>query len=433
MIDQLTLKIKDYLISNPIDRDQENPYEGASKTLGVDKERVRSVWRNLRNKGLVEKTLNFQPQHSENKKSIKIIGNNASLQANLDKEVKNEKDLAFVCDIDTSEWTIVSWECKRYNAWIKNSDGKIEEKPLYSVGANLKRRIVDTDLGKQKELILKELYKKSPSVKSFTSSKSKKGDYLFEISIPDLHVGKLAWNEESGEDYDLKIASSLYNKAIQELLSLVDTKTISRILLPVGNDMCQIDNRKGETTAGTVVDSDSRYFKIVRTVKQLIIKNVEELSKIAPVDILIISGNHDYETMWTIGEMLDAYFHNNKNVTVNNSPNPRKYYNFGKNGFLYTHGNEEKHQELGLIFATEQPELWAKCTTRVAKLGHLHKSKKTNFVSVDEHQGFQVQILPSLSKSDFWHKSKGYMSKQAAKGFLYSRENGLIAEYNYNV
>lgn len=431
-------KISKYLLENQIDRSKEGAYTPASKKFGVDIETIRRVWRSLRRRGLVEKgeTKLFIQKHSapsyEQESTFKKNGNEATISKSTSKEIKNEKDLAKECNIDLEKWSIKEWECKRYNAWIKNKAGEIESQPKYSIWAKMILKTADNNLEIQKNLIIKELFSKSPKTEQFKIDKTFDKNHLYEISIPDLHCGKLSWAEESGENYDLKIASKAYRKAIDGLLSSVDIKCIKKILLPVGNDMVQVDSRRGETTAGTRVDSDSRYFKIVRTVKELIIENTLYLSAIAPVDIVIVSGNHDYETMWSIGEMLEAYFHNNPNVNVDNSASPRKYYKFGTNGFLYSHGNEEKHQELGLIFATEQPKLWQQCTTRVAKLGHFHKQKKISYVSVDEFQGFQVMILPSLSKSDFWHKSKGYMSKQAAKGFLYHERDGLVAEITYN-
>ena len=56
-----------------------------------------------------------------------------------------------------------------------------------------------------------------------------------------------------------------------------------------------------------------------------------------------------------------------------------------------------------------------------------------NYVSVDNHQGFQIEILPSLSAADEWHSAKGYISNPQAKAFLYHKEEGEIAEYTYTV
>ena len=118
---------------------------------------------------------------------------------------------------------------------------------------------------------------------------------------------------------------------------------------------------------------------------------------------------------------------------IDNAPKLRKYYQFGKNSFQFTHGNEEKHEALGLIFATEQPRLWADTKYRFAQLGHFHKNKKINYLSVDEHQGFQVQVLPSLSGTDFWHKSKGYNSLKQAKSFMFDAYKGVIGEFTITV
>jgi len=44
--------------------------------------------------------------------------------------------------------------------------------------------------------------------------------YLLEINVPDLHLGKLAWGEETGDaDYDTEIAQQVFREAVEELLS----------------------------------------------------------------------------------------------------------------------------------------------------------------------------------------------------------------------
>lgn len=347
----------------------------------------------------------------------------ATLDYKGPKEIKTKEDLTRECDIDWSQWEIVKMI---YNAWGKEGNQN------YQVKAWLAPISADTSVKVQKELLLEEL-KKDLGDRSIPVINKRNCKYAYEINIPDVHFGKLAWGEESGEDYNLKIAEERYTKAVNNLMSYVDHDKLERIVFPIGNDMINIDSRKNETYAGTAQDSDSRFFKIVQTVKRILIKTVDSLSLVAPVDVIVVSGNHDPEAMFMIGEILDAYYHSNPNVTVDNSARQRKYYRYGKNGFQYTHGNEEKHTDLGLIFATEQKELWAATEFRFCKLGHYHKSKKISYVSIDEHAGFQVQIIPSLSSSDAWHFSKGYMSRKGAKAFLYDKEEGQVGEFIYNV
>lgn len=338
-------------------------------------------------------------------------------------------------EIDEEEWEVVKYECKRWDFSIKNNDGHVVTKPQYSAYLVVRQRKIDSDLGLQKQIILDEIKKFTPASQTFTVSHPANidGDTLLEISIPDLHIGKLAWGKETGEDYDTSIAIARYNQAVDELLSRIPASGIDRILLPIGNDMINIDNKMSTTTSGTPQGADSRFGKMFRTAKNLVIDTIGRLSAIAPVDVVVVAGNHDNLTMFTLGEVVEAFYHDNPLVRVNNSPKQRKYYQYGQNGLMFTHGNEEKHLELGLIFATEEPELWAATRFREVHLGHLHKRKSTNWVSVDENQGFKVRILSSLSGTDAWHYSKGYNSMKAAQAFLYHKEKGLLAEYNYNV
>lgn len=256
---------------------------------------------------------------------------------------------------------------------------------------------------------------------------------MVEISFPDLHVGKLAWGEETGEDYDINIAIRRCREAVSELVSRLNTSTIERILLPLGNDLISVDNKSGTTTLGTPQSEDGRFGKMFRATKNLVIDTITLLTKIAPVDVLIIPGNHDEATMFTLGEVLEAWYKNDKDVTINNSPKLRKYYQYGKNMVMFTHGDKEKHNELGLIAAHEEPAMWGETKYREVHLGHFHKSKSTQYTTGDEFPGFKIRILPSLSGADAWHHAQGYLAAKGAKAFVWDRDKGLITEHTYNL
>lgn len=434
----LTGQIARYLLDNPdvIDRSTDTPYLETAKKFNVHSEVIREIWRRLRKKGLVEKDNSKIITNITNKdidnSFYKEFGDSAEMSMYLNHQVKSLEDLIEKCSINTSKWQVASWECKTTTVTLKDEKGVPKTEQKYWVGAKLKRKELDKDLVLQKQEIIEVLKNYSPKIKTLEYKKFDK-NVLLELSMPDIHFGKLSWKEESGEDYDLKIATSRFKDAINDLLSKTPLQNVERILFPIGNDMINVDSRRNMTTAGTPQDSDSRFRKLLNVVKDLLIETITDLSQIAPVDVVVVSGNHDYDTMFTIGMILEAYFNNNSNVNIDNTPKQRKYYRYHNSGIMLTHGNEERHSDLGLIFATEQPALWALCLYREAQLGHFHKTKKTNYVSVDDFQGFQVNILPSLSGSDFWHASKGYMGLKQAKAFLYEREQGKIAEFNYTV
>ena len=281
------------------------------------------------------------------------------------------------------------------------------------------------------EKVIKEIKERPQYAQSVNLSPTK--SQLLEISFPDLHIGKKAWDEETGDNYDIDIAIQRCKAAIDELISRVDTTKIEKILLPLGNDMLHVDNKAGTTTAGTPVDADSRFGKMFRTAKELVIDIITKLSTIAPVDVLIVPGNHDEATIYTLGEILDAWYRNEPRVTINNSPKLRKYYQYGKNMVMLTHGDKEKYNELGLIAATEEPMMWGTSKYREVHVGHFHKSKSISYTTGDEYPGFKIRVLPSLSSSDAWHVAQGFISMKGAKAFIWDKEKGLITEHTYNL
>lgn len=439
----LKSQVQQYLLENPIDDSAKNKYADVCKKFNITIKAASRYWVELKAKqgeyiDYCNSFLNSIPKAdytaNEIKKILKHEGDNLSISTKVDREIKTLEDLLAICEVDNTKWEVISWECKKWDLGIKNSHNQIETKELYSVNAKFKALKLEENLNLQKDLIIEELFSKAPSFTKFEKAeKLNNGGNLLELSIPDLHIGKLAHREESGEDYDIKIAVERYKTAISTLLSRVDLSTVGKILLPIGNDIIQIDNTQNTTTAGTRVDTDGRYFKIVRSVKHLLIDTINTLSKIAPVDVVVVCGNHDSQTTFLIGEILEAYYFNSERINVFNGAALRKYYKFGNTGMLFTHGDKEKHNSLGMIFAAENPQLWASTKYRFIKLGHLHHNKKIDYISTQEYQGFQIQVLPSLSGSDQWHYGKGYFSLKQAKAFLYDKQVGLIGEFTYTV
>lgn len=345
-------------------------------------------------------------------------------------EIRTLEELVTKTNIDLKKYKIVRW---RQNYWGNAND------PHWQVRAELEPRKLDKDPELQKEFLLNEIkiYQQAQAKVTVSGraalTELMSGEFLLEISVPDLHIGKLAWGEETGEDYDVKIACARYRKAVYNLLNRVPLDQLSKIVLPVGNDLIHIDNAENQTTAGTVVDTDSRFAKIVKVAKELLVEIITELKQIAPVDVIIVRGNHDSTVTFLLGEVIEAWFHADPLVSVDNSPKWRKYYEYGSVGVQLTHGDKEKHEELGMIFANEEPALWARTKHRFCKIGHFHKTKKINYLAVDSHPGFQIEVIPSLSGTDEWHSGKGYLSNKQAKAFLYHKEEGEIAEYTYTV
>ena len=440
MSKNLKKQVIDFLLKNPIDDTSKNKYLDVVKKFNINYDQARKYWREAK---FGRQQLNkFPPIALTNKEIKKVVSqslDNLNVDINVNFEVKTLEDLLLICDVDTNKWEVISWQCKKWDLGIKNTSNQIETKELYSVSAKFKAIKEENNVSLQKDIILKELFQSAPKLDklfNFQVERGKKVEYkkcLLEIAIPDAHFGKLSHKEESGEDYDLKIATERFVNTVQSLISKVDLTSVERILLPIGNDLINVDNKYNMTTSGTPQDCDTRFYKIVRTVKNLLIDTINYLAPIAPIDVVIIPGNHDEQTSFMIGEMLDAYYSQTTRVTIFNTASLRKYYQYGKTSILFTHGNKEKHTDLGMIFAAENPKLWAETTQRYIQLGHLHHNKKVNYLTTQEFQGFEIQIIPSISGSDAWHYGKGFNSLKQAKAFLFDKEEGKIGEFTHTI
>jgi hypothetical protein len=444
-------EIDKYILANPRQPNEVGYYGKIAELFGIHPEKARKRWRMLQRHGAIEtpkkkidKSVDTpRTTITDSNQTIHFKSNGTgSIQTTTKERIENIQDLIRVCKIDTEKYNVVDYNVKSYNAWVKNNVGAIESQQLFAIHANLKLKRVDENPKAQYKILLEAIKQESlkrarvgEPVNDFIDAMNKRYDQdrntALEINIPDLHIGKLAWGKETGEDYDIKIAVDRYKKAVQELLSRINPNTLEKIILPVGNDMINVDNKGNTTTAGTNVSCDSRFGKMFQTAKDLLIDTITKLADIAPVEVMIVPGNHDTVAMFTLGEVLDAWFHNNELVTVINTHTPRKYLQYGSNLLMYCHGHNEKLQDLGIICATEQPQLWAATKFRRVHVGHFHHSKQIKFTDVQEYPGFTVKVLNSLSANDAWHAEKGYMSLKGAEAFLYHRDKGLIANYYY--
>jgi hypothetical protein len=267
-----------------------------------------------------------------------------------------------------------------------------------------------------KALLLKDLEAFSPKVKLSHVEPIKDG-HMLEIAIPDFHIGRLSI-EESRE---------LFLSALSEILVEAAVRyPISKIVFPVGNDWLNTDTLDYTTTRGTKQFDVNPWYETFRYGWQILAEGILIAANLAPVDVIVVQGNHDKARMFYIGDVLAAYFRNNDNVTVDNTVSSFKFTRFGQTLIMYEHG-ELKPSDYPLILADERKEDWAQTKYREVHLGHFHKE-----MTLDEYRGVKVRHLPSLSSENLWEKERGYNHLRQAQGLLWNADRGLRTTFYYN-
>ena len=267
----------------------------------------------------------------------------------------------------------------------------------------------DDVIKKVKEELVEYIESYSPVVEA--NYETKKDPVAYEISLPDIHYGKMDGQtlDESEEDY---------MNTVKDLLNKANGLNIERIILPIGNDGMNSEGYSRATTKGTPQHDSAEWQETFVGYCGLMVRTISYLARTCPVDVVIIQGNHDYERMFYAGEFLKAFFLSDERITIDNNYNSRKYYTYGVNMIMFTHGDKEKPAEMPLIMATEEPMMFAKAKFREVHCGHLHKEM------VNEYRGVKVRFIPSICGNDAWHKMMGYEAKRTGQAHIWSKNRG---------
>ena len=306
--------------------------------------------------------------------------------------------------------------------------GKMLVVTFYHTQVKFAKKISEIDARNKIQDLIDDAKKQIPSVPKINYSR-KKDPVLLELSLPDLHLGRVTWNEQSGEDYDIKLARIAANKVIDNLLSYSKIFEIEKIIFPIGNDWNNVNSKANTTVNGTVQQEDTRWQKSYKRGRQLAMELIDKCAMVAPTDIVIVSGNHDAEKIFYMGDGLEIAYENNPNVMVDNSAKSRKYYLYGEVLLGFTHGEGIKKERLPLLMALEAKEKWAQSSYREMHMGHIHHKHETR-IEADEDGGIMLRRLRSLAPADAWTFDHGYVgSLRAAESFIWHPKNGLVGQF----
>ncbi len=386
-------------------------------------------------------------QESQGNYSYSSNGETAEYVVTTEKRIVSEKDIIELIHLDTAVWRILEfkigtneahrkarqvnlrWEDGRIVEGEVHDDGKMLVVPLHTIRVRVVRKTQEIRNNLAVEDLINDAKKFAPKYKKIHYPKLKDG-MLYEVEMVDLHIGRLAWGLETGQDSDLKLQMERVETTLEKLLSYTKNYPIEKIIIPIGQDFYNSDNQRNETTGGTPQQEDSRWRLTYHRGRQLAVKMIDMCSSVAPVEVIHVPGNHSEEREWCLCDALECWYHSNPNVTIDNSPKKRKYVKYGNVLIGMTHGSDEKLERLPLIMPTEAPGMWASTKYHEWHVGHFHHKKDTLY-KTDEINGVMVRILRSLASPDDWHYDKGFIgAQQSSEAFLWDKNSGLVAQFS---
>lgn len=335
--------------------------------------------------------------------------------------------------VDTKIYDVVKHVINKWDVVLKSQHGFPEQVTNTQVKLWLKPKQENKNevLRTLQKEIIADIQRKTKTVK--LKNKIQHTDHILQINIFDAHIDKLGWIDgeyEEGTKIIDRVGSGLLI-SLENLLTKAQNYHPEYILLPIGNDFFN-HNGDHHTKRGTPQTSLQNWKGTFRWGIKLINDMVSTLTTIAPVKIVIVPSNHDEDQIFYLGEVLEAMFSKNKNITVMNKHENRSYVTFGKNLIGFTHGDKNVEVEnLPYLMANECSKDWANCTYKEFHIGHLHHSQSIKYKNTKETKGVLVRYMRSSNPiHDKWSSDMGYvMSHSSIEAFVWDKEGGIIANF----
>lgn len=239
--------------------------------------------------------------------------------------------------------------------------------------------------------------------------------------LTDFHLGLLSHREETGDDYDLKIAEKLlidwFSAAIAQAPD-ADTGLFLQL-----SDLLHFDGMDAVTPASKhLLDVDTRFYKVVRCAIRCIRQIIGMLlAKHQKVHCIFADANHDPVSQIWIREMMTAMYENEPRITIDNTPSPYNAYEFGKVAIFSHHGHKRGVSNVSEVFAAQFRELFGRTKYAYAHLGHLHHVdvKENNLMIVEQHR--------TLAAKDAYAARGGWLAGRSASVITYHSEFGEVS------
>jgi hypothetical protein len=291
---------------------------------------------------------------------------------------------------------------------------------------NIKLQWIKTDVDAERQLeimraVVDGMCSEITPVAPVKKPARKTDDKLLNLyTVSDFHLGMLSWADETGDDWDMKIAEDLFSRWFDAAFQQAPAAGVGIINLL--GDLAHFDSLDAVTPAsGHVLDADTRYQKLVRTMIRMVRRVVDmALVKHPVVKLLIVQGNHDESGMIWLAEMFSALYDNEPRVFVDTSADVYKMVQHGKTTLFFHHGHKARFDAIEPIMIAKFRKAFGDSEYSYAHVGHLHHQKLV------ESRNMIVEQHRTLAAKDAYASRGGWMSGRSANVITYSAEYGEV-------
>lgn len=266
-----------------------------------------------------------------------------------------------------------------------------------------------------------------PRFKPVPATPGAAADLMTVIPLGDPHIGMLSWGEETGQDWDLKIAERYFCKAFSEIV-MSAPRSKECVILNLG-DFFHSDNMEGLTSRSKhALDMDSRYGKMIRIGVKIIRQMIESgLRHHDVVRVVNCIGNHDDIGSQWLNVLLHHAYENEPRVIIDRTVGPFNYVVWGDVLWGAHHGHSCKASQLAGVMACDMAKEWGKAKWRYWYTGHIHND------SAKEFPGVKWESFRTLAAKDAYATWGGYRAGQDIKAIVLHRKRGEIARFQFNI
>lgn len=238
--------------------------------------------------------------------------------------------------------------------------------------------------------------------------------------ITDYHIGMKAWGEETGADWDTKIAEDTLVRWFGAAIAKSPDARIG-VFAQLGDFLHWDGNAPVTPTSGHIVDADTRMQMVIRVAIRAIRRiTAMLLQKHEQVILLMAEGNHDIASSMWLRELFAALYAEEPRITVETSPDPYYCIEHGQTSLFFHHGHKKKLDQLETVFVAKFREVYGRTRFSYAHTGHLHHNVllERNTMQLEQHR--------TLAAPDSHASRGGWMSGRDAKVITYHADRGDV-------